>query len=519
MKRTRFPTLNHVWVSAAIILLALRPLMTPIPPHDFWWHMAMGRFIVQNGTIPTTDRFSYTKSGEAFYNQGWLSQLLMYGLHSIGGIELLLLFQAATVAFAYGLLLHLSIKRSHATRLSVGVLLLAIMPLSFDNWNVRPQSYALPIFVVFLHILTTWRLALSHTSATDEHSESNLRNPRLWLLPLLMVLWVNVHGSFVLGGALIALIFLGEWGRRLVHEYRTHGFAPRLLLANACTLPLRSLFAWGGVTAFAMLINPRGIGVLGYVFNLLSTSSVTNLVTEWAPPTIRDTSGTIFFVFLIICAIIFAYAPHKPDPLDVMLTLPFLWLALGANRNIIWFGIVAAPLLTVQIAPWFCQEEQDSSSLRVTGVPLANTILIGMLLLLLLAGLPWVKPALDLPPEIGTLIAPDTPVEAVEVLKNDLDRPRHLFHAMSYGSYLIWAAPEQPVFADPRIELYPFAQWQDYINLNRGNNTTQLMEKYAIDGLLLNNEEQSRLLKLVYNNPAWAVRYEDEYTTYLVRRW
>lgn len=517
MKHTRFPTLNHVWISAAIILLALRPLITPIPPHDFWWHMAMGRAIVQNGTIPTTDSFSYTQAGEPFYNQGWLSQVLMYRLHSIGGLEFLLLFQACTVALAYGLLLHLSIKRSHTTRLSVGILLLAIMPLSFDNWNVRPQSYALPIFVAFLHILTTWRQSLAHTEETTHHNTHT--KARLWLLPPLMVLWVNIHGSFVLGGALIALIFLGEWIRRLAQESTTHGFAPRMLLANSFTPPLRELFMWGIVTALAILINPRGIGVLGYVFNLLSTSSVTNLVTEWAPPTIRDTSGTIFFVFLIICALILTYAHHKPDPLDVMLTLPFLWLALGANRNIIWFGIVAAPLLTMQTAPWFRQEEKDPNSLSVTGVPLANTILIGMLLLLLLAGLPWVKPALDLPPQIGSLIAPDTPVEAVEVLKHDPDRPRHLFHAMGYGSYLIWAAPEQPVFADPRIELYPFAQWQDYINLNRGNNTMQLMEKYAIDGLLLNNEEQSHLLKLVYNNPAWSVRYEDEYTTYLVRRW
>lgn len=500
-----FPTLDQAWLIVALALVALRPLLTSIPPHDFWWHMATGREIVQTWAIPTVDHFSYTQAGEPFYNQGWLAQVIMYGLHSLGGIELIVLVQAGVVALAYGLLLWLSVWRSKAPRLSVAVLLLLIMPMSFDNWNVRPQSYAFPLFAAFLAILTMWRLG---------------RANRLWLLPPLMVVWVNLHGSFVLGGALMALTFAGEGIRRLI-VYIQGYFPPSAAGAPTPpkptptpTLSLSALFWWGVATAAAILVNPRGVGVIGYVFDLLGTSSVTNLVTEWAPPTVRSTSGAIFFSVLIVCGVVLAYA-RRPDTVDVLLALPLLWLALGAERNVVWFGMIILPLLATQIAT-LAPGKAEAQKSRAQGVPLANAMVVGMAALLLLLGLPWIKPRLGLPPELGSLVSPETPIEAVEALKADPDPPQHLYHAMSYGSYLIWAAPGQPVFADPRIELYPYEQWQDYIRLNAGIGVENLLAAYQIDGLLLSNEEQANLLAIMRNDPAWTLRYEDEYSTYLV---
>lgn len=487
----------------------------------------MGREIVSSGTIPTTDVFSYTRYGEPFYNQGWLAQVIMYGLHQLGGVALIIVVQAVVLALAYGVLMLLCIRRSSALRLSAAVILLMIMPISFNNWNVRPQSYAFPLFVAFLSILTMWRTGGEQVS--DSHQQT--ARHYLWLLPPLMMVWVNLHGSFVLGGVLIAFTFGMEWLKRFVSDYRL--LPPALMPPQphptdaekadtrlAMNRPsLHGLFFWGVATAVAMLVNPRGLGVLAYVYNLLTTSAVTNLVTEWAPPTTRDAGGVLFFVFLILCGLVLAYTRRFPDPLDMLLAVAFLWLALGASRNVVWFGMVVAPLLTVQMSTWFHKDlsATDQPRKKYQGVPLMNATVMGLIGLLLVLGLPWVKPSLGLPPELGALLSPDTPVQAVEALKEDEDRPKHLFHAMSYGSYLIWAAPRQPVFADPRIELYPFEQWRDYINLNSGNNVEYLLKKYEIDGLLLDNEDQAQLLQSVRADPTWDVRYEDEQTTYLVR--
>jgi hypothetical protein len=130
-----------------------------------------------------------------------------------------------------------------------------------------------------------------------------------------------------------------------------------------------------------------------------------------------------------------------------------------------------------------------------------------------------VKPALGLPPELGSLLSPVTPVAAVAAMEQGPRPPRRLFHEMSYGSYLIWAAPGQNVWADPRIELYPLDQWLDYQRLSSGVEVDGLLAKYAIDGLLLSNENQQDLVAYAKARPqAWELRYADEETTYFVRR-
>lgn len=487
-------TLDRIWIIAALTMFILRPLLTPIPPNDFWWHLATGRLIILEGAIPALDSFSFTQMGVPFYNQSWLSQVLMYGLYQLGNIPLVLLVQAGVITCAYGLLLWLCIRRTQQLRLSVVIILIATLPLSFDNWVVRPQSYVLPFFVIFLTILTEYRLGW---------------NNRLWVLPLVMALWVNMHGSFVLGLALIGIIFVGEALKALGRSIRrTANDSSDQSVIPATPVLSRQYLLWGSITALTILINPQGFGVIGYVRDLLETSSVTNLVTEWAPPTIRDTNGLIFFLFLIGCGAILTYARRHPDLTDVLLFAAFLWLAFGASRNIVWFGFVATPLIAVQAATFF---SATKPARKTRGSPFLNRTIVGLLAFLIFLASPWIKPAV-FPPSVGALLSDGTPTQAVTALHDLEEQPQRLFHEMGYGSYLIWEAPDQPVFIDPRIELYPFDQWVDYINLGQANNAAQILRTYAIDGLLLNKENQSSLVDLAQDDPAWQNVYEDEFS-------
>jgi hypothetical protein len=490
-------TIDHVWLAAALILVALRPLLTVIQPNDFWWHLAMGREILAQGGVPVVDSFSFTRAGEPFFNQAWLAQLLMYGLYRAGGLPLVIITQSLVITLAYGLLLRLCLLRTGRLKLCVALLLLVTMPMSFDNWTVRPQSYVFPLFAGFLTVLSEHRLG--HAS-------------RLWLLPLLMALWVNMHGSFVLGLALIAITMFGE----LLKPTRAQNQEPRTKNREGGSwfLVLGSpLVLWGGLTALATLLNPAGPAVLRYVTNLLGSNQVTTLVTEWAPPTTRDINGAIFFLAAMVCTAVLAYARRRPDLTDMLLLGAFFWLALGATRNVVWFGFVAMPLLAVQLATLL----PEPRARRFAGSAVLNGALIGVLALLLVLASPWVKPALDLPPAVGRLLAEETPVEAVRALQQLPDRPRRLFHAMGAGSYLIWAAPEQQVFIDPRIELYPFEQWVDYINLGQANNADALLAKYDIDGAMLNLKEHELLAEHLRRAAGWELRYEDEHTALFVR--
>lgn len=498
-------TLDHVWLIAAVAFVALRVFISPIPPHDFWWHMATGRATVEAGQIPQVDAFSHTRAGEPFYNQSWLAQLILYGLFQAGGVPLVLLAQAVVLACAYGLLVRLCVIRSGSVRLSAGLFMALTLPASFNNWVVRPQSYAIPLFIASLYALTLWRLGPRRDGRLGGLGP-------LLALPLLGVAWVNLHGSFVLGGALIALTFVGEAARRLAASRAGEAGA-----AAPAPPPLWHLVAAGALTGLAWLANPGGPAVIGYVRNLLGSSQVTSLVSEWAPPTIRDSTGTLFFLFLIVGVVILAYARRAPDLVDMILAGAFLWLALGAVRNNIWFFAVATPLLVCQAAAW--RREGAPAQPAYQGLPAFNAAIVGVLGLALLVTLPWVKPALDLPPEVGAVVDEATPVAAVEAMLADPGRPARLFNEMSYGSYLIWAAPAQPVWIDPRIELYPIEQWRDYLRLSAGTEAEALLDAYAVDGLLLSNERQAGLVEWATARPGqWELRYADEQASYFVRR-
>jgi hypothetical protein len=335
-----------------------------------------------------------------------------------------------------------------------------------------------------------------------------------------------MHGSFVLGGALIALTFVGEGLRRVLAARaeerawarRPVGSAEDVLArpSRPAEPPLWHLVVVGVLTGLAWLANPGGSQVLGYVRGLLGSSQVTQLVTEWAPPTIRDPNGAIFFLFLMAGVVILAYARRRPDPVDMLLAGAFLWLALGAGRNNIWFVAVATPLVVRQLAAWW---PEDAARTPYQGLPALNAALAGVIGLLLLLALPWVKPWLDLPPSVGGLLDAATPVAAVEELLEDPAPPARLFHEMAYGSYLIWTAPGHPVWADPRIELYPLEQWHDYVRLSSANDPEPVLERYRVDGLLLSTTNQADLVAWAQARPeAWELRYSDEQSSYFVRR-
>jgi hypothetical protein len=500
--------LERACAVAAVCWVAVLSLTQPVIPNDFWWHMALGRTIVAEQRIPVADVFSFTRHGGAWHDQQWLGQVTLYGAYRIGGLAAVVLVHAGAIALAYFLLLRLLVLRSRDIGLSAAVLVLAIVPISLDNWTVRPQSLVLPLFVGCLSIVEAHRAA---------------RPARLVLLPLLTLVWVNMHGSFPLG---IALMVLGVVGL-LTDRYLPLSAGLSSREQQIAGLSARRLLAWAAVAAGAAVANPHGASAYTYVSALMRNATVTELATEWAPPTIRTGEGAAFFVFVIACGLVAAYGSKRPRPSDAVLFLPFLWLALSAGRNVIWFAFVSAPMLAERVSlavvprvtvtsnePRPQQAERTASRADRS---LAAAIVI-VSILAVVVSLPWLKSRWWSEPR-GRLLAKGTPVGAVAFLKADAVRPSRLFHSVAYGSYLMWAAPEQPVFADPRLELYPREQWNDYIELSQGRNVDVLIGKYRFDGLMLDTRQQRLLVDALRGRPVeWVERYRDETSVYFVAR-
>jgi hypothetical protein len=164
---------------------------------DLWHHLARGRAIVTEGRLLNKDRFTYTVSGQPFQDVNWGWQVLSYQLYTLGGLPLVQVANSTILALMMAVLVALAWRRSGSLVAASAVGIFAF----FGLWQlliIRPQTLSLFLFVILYGVL-----------------EGAAR--RRWLLllpPLLMALWVNVHGGFPIGLLLIgcyALAAVSEW--------------------------------------------------------------------------------------------------------------------------------------------------------------------------------------------------------------------------------------------------------------------------------------------------------------------
>ncbi|MBI4613688.1 MAG: hypothetical protein HY720_08775 [Planctomycetes bacterium] len=480
-----------VWLALPVFAAVLRVFLTPIEPADSWYHLAIGRTIVAEGAIPRTDRFSFTRAGESHFEQSWLADVVLYTTHRTLGNEGLVVLAALVVAASQVLLLGVLLARGADARAAalLGILWVA---LAGNNWNVRPQTFTIPLFLGLLAVL-------------DRHRRDG-KGP-LWFIPVLLALWANLHGSFPIGATLIGIACFAEGTRRLLRRAGT-------LDPSAW----RRLVLWSALGILALAANPRGFEVFRYVAGVSGHHVVRARMEEWTPAGVAEPAGALFLCYAVLWAALHAGARRTPTLEDALRFFVFLPLALSMRRAILWFSIASLPALGT-LATFMLAGRSRSSRFRPAARerPAANAVLLSLLVLLTAAASPWTKPRLGLDPAVGSLVSPETPVAATEALARDRGRPERVFHSMEAGSWIVWAAPEVKVFVDPRIELYPEELWEDYLALSRGERVEELLAKYEVNGLLLSRAGEAALLAAVLASGEWDIRHEDGAAVYLVR--
>ena len=484
-------SLDLLWPLVILAGFGVYVSLIPQSPNDYWWHLKIGEIIYTTGRVPTSNLFAWTLPADApFFYGAWLGELLLYLLHRWGGASLTLCARTVLALGAFWLMAREARRRSGSWRIAAMALTLGAL-MSLNNLIVRPQIWSWLPFMVFLLLLSAF-------------AAGRLSWRWLLLLPPVMAFWVNVHGAFILGFVLLGIFGVGEGLRRLLNH------------AGA-----RSWKAWGGLalsgalSALAMLVNPRGFGIVRYVIGLMTDPPSQKLIVEWQSPTPGGIANTAFYLSLLILLLVFIYSRYRPTLTEALLLAGFLWLAWSGQRYVVWFALVAMPLLAQAIA---------GLNVRLRMAPAQrnwlNTVLAVLLFAPVLLVQPWFVEALPLPEtywaqvwrgsEAGPLMDTGTPVDAVAYLR--AHPGGRLFNEMGYGSYLIWSLPEQGVFIDPRVELYPYEQWLDYIRIGQGTRSLTLLEQYGVDRVLLSVDLKKELVRVLENAPEWQQKYSDEYT-------
>jgi len=487
----RFP-IEYLWVATVLVGIFAFVDTHPIRPQDFWFHMAVGKEILATGQIPAVDTFSHTAVGQAYpsYNNFWLMDIAMYLVFQWGGAALIVFFHSIIITTAYFLIFLTGWRGTGNLRAAAyGTLFAAALGLS--DWNVRPQVIAFLIGAMFLYAI----------------GELQRNQTRLWLIvfPMGMPLWVNSHGSFVIG-----IVLVGTWVFVEIRNFLRNQSRSNLGLAATAFL-LSCIFA---------LLNPRGPDVYRYTSGMAVNPVIQNLVSEWASPTFDTINGQLFLGGFMLMALVLAISPKRPNLFQLIVFLGFGTLGLKTLRGSIWFGLLNAPTLADHLSAlmnrWTLQRSsevpQESSSFL-------NGLIVITLGLLALLSIPWFKEYIPFPPPKAGLISSETPIEATQKLL-EAAWPTQLFHTMSFGSYLDWAAqPDYPVFVDSRIELYPPMVWRDYLTIGAAlPGWEDQLKKYNIQTLMLSVIEHPELIAAAEQSNQWQHVYEDKTVVVFTRR-
>ncbi len=241
---------GYASTSVAVIALMYAMLagLHTVQDFDLGWQLASGRWVVQHHRIFSTDVFSYTAAGQPWVYPA-LSGAIFYLGFLAGGYALLSWIGALACAGTVALLLR-------RNGLAASTLALLAVPLIANRTQPRAEMFTTVLFAAFLSLL--WGYFRTGRS-------------RLWLLPLLMVLWVNLHLGFVAG--------LGLCGAYVVLEVLDLSFAAKRASAAA---RLGRAWPWLALTIVATFLNPWGPSIYGALLRQERAQTLHNLwVVEW----------------------------------------------------------------------------------------------------------------------------------------------------------------------------------------------------------------------------------------------
>lgn len=446
---------------------------------DMWWHLKIGEVISTTHSIPTTDLFSYTAIHHPVVPQEWFSELLIYGAYHFGGYPGLMLWLCLFTSLL--LIAGYALCSAYSRNAKIGFVGAMVMWLfATVGLSVRPQLIG--------YLLLVLELLLVHLGRT--------RNPRWFLaLPLLMLLWVNCHGSFFFGLMVLGIYLLCSFFNFRVGSLICIGeVRHRRMLLWAILLSIGAVF-----------INPVGWKQVVYPLDTLLRQPV-NLaaVQEWQPLTLSDPRGVALLAVLLVIFIILLVRRSEILHFDELLLLAVgSWLALSHQRMAIVFGILAAPVLARLIAPLWDNYHPEKDRIA------PNAVMLALAALAIFFAFPR-RAALE------KQVNEKSPAGAVAYIQTH-HLSGNMLNAYGYGGYLIWAMPQHPVFIDGRADLYewagvlvPFGQWAML-----QSNPNDLLEKYHIAFCLLQrNSTSAKIMTLL---PGWRQVYADDQSVIFIR--
>lgn len=465
---------------------------------DTGWHLRTGEWILANGRVPDHDLFSFTKPGEPWFAWEWLWDVIFGWMHARWGLAAVVLASLAVICLTSALLYRLALRKAGNPIVAIAVTW-AAMAASSIHWWARPHVFTMLFVVIFYGVL-------------DRHYEG--ARARLWLLPLLMVVWTNLHGGFVAGLVLIGAYAAGEIVAAAVE-------ADPALRRAALKRSLPYL-ATGAACFAATFVNPYGWRLHVHIAKSLGADSpMYRFISEWMSVSFHPTSSRYFEALIVLGAAAALWCLLERRFVYAILLLGWMHQALVAARHIPIFALVAAPVVGEALveagrrlagspmARWvrrgagFIEELGAEARLfervpRVHLVSLAALVLVGALMF---APTPPRRFLADYDRE-------KYPLEAIERLGAEA-LAGNIFSNDEWGDYLIYRLyPGTRVFVDGRVDFYGSKFAEEYVDaMAVKDKWEQTLARHGVRTALL--AKDSALAATMKASANWEKVYED----------
>jgi len=462
-------TLRRIFVWAFLLsLLSLALRQSVSIDTDFWWHLKSGQYILQTASIPHVDPFSFTRGGSVWIAHEWLSEVIMYATFSFAGWVGLLLLFGGIITTALGLCYYRCEGKPFVAAVAVFGAALASSPL----FGLRPQMFTFLMASIFLLILDRY----------VSRDSSRL----LWLLPALMLLWVNLHGGFALGLALIGLFIVTS-----VMDKEWSKIMPLLKTLLICVIVIP--------------FNPNSYRMFSYPLETLSSPAMQTLIQEWFSPDFHQNRFLPLAALMLATFAVLALSPRRVRAGELLGLLVLSLAALRSGRHIPLYAIFAAPIFARHLHDW---SNSKKPFIRMSKGPATTVQIILNLVLLFLPTFVIGRQLVDFHRHKSDYESRRFPRAAVDFMRSH-QLADQVFNDYNWGGYLIWRLyPERKVFIDGRADLYGDAFVLDYLNTYHAEpGWRQNLDRHGVRTVLI--EPHTSLANVLREEKSWRIAYED----------
>jgi hypothetical protein len=502
--RIALPSVGDLILVAILCLLVFTSLSVRLlGDAGIGWHIRAGQLILATHHVPHVDPFSSTMAAHPWFAWEWLYDVIVGQLEIGLGLNGVVWFNAAVIALVFGWTIHLLIRQGVDVPIAFALVLLALLA-SMIHFLARPH-------------VVSWLFTVAWFAILDKAERSSVCNGRrarsqIWLLPLLMLVWVNLHAGFLLGFVLLGIFWLGamwEW-------WRTSNQRIEDTLARIAALRRARDLAWVGfLSALASLVNPYGWRLYPHIVSYLSNHFLMNHIEEFRSPNFHSLPQRCFVVLLLVAIAVVARQGRKLRVSGMLVILFAAYAGMYASRNLpvssLLLVLVVGPLIGPRTSTkGFLHRVQDvHSHLRGHAWPVAALVLtfaiaanggrVGSTALMRAHFDPQRMPVkaadyLRSHPPGGPVLSPD-----------------------SWGGYLIYRLyPEQRVVVDDRHDLYGAAFFKSYLKMVEIRpGWEDFLDDHQVCCVLF--PRQSALTNVLLQTSNWRPIYQDELAILFVR--